>query len=373
MHGSTDDVRAMNTTWPHRSCPLSLVASRPEWLEGRDSAWDTGFGGRVTSMVVTAAHALTKGFGFEPSPEVCALEERARPRGGCFFLPPEGGDCGPRVEKLCFDANRLCDSAPSGTKKKAVYHGATLRIAPANVSAACRLLTGQDGRNCVDQVLAWRTISRVVLRLQPSVAARVHDLLAWSHESLSGTYGALHIRRTDLTKVHAWGRRASAVHPCKYVARLRAMAGRSAKGLSVFVAYDDPQSIDELRSCPDVQSLRWSLVTFPGGAPGREFLHDASVPLRLWAEMTLLAQATWLVATLSSNVGRLVQLMRQQSPDTLSSMDDFLSGDANRYARRVFRPDAFMGYSCTPRHKGPNRTCEQTGLAHFGNWSDGRT
>jgi len=84
--------------------------------------------------------------------------------------------------------------------------------------------------------------------------------------------------------------------------------------------------------------------------------------------MTLLAQATWLVATLSSNVGRLVQLMRQQSPDTLSSMDDFLSGDSNRHPRRVFRPDAFMGYSCTPRR---NRTCEHTGLAHFGNWSDG--
>ena len=359
----------MTTPWPYRSCPFSLVASRPEWLAGRDTAWDTGFGGRVTAMVVTAAHALTNGFGFEQSPEVCALEERSQPRSGCFFLPPIGSDCGPRIEKLCFDANRLCNSAPSGTKTKWVYHGPALRLTPANVSAACGLLKGKDDQICANQVLAWRVIASVVLRLQPTVARSVHEMLAWSRESavgLTGVYGALHIRRTDLTKVHAWGRRANAIHPCRYVLRLRDMAGTRASGLPVFVAYDDPQSIDELRSRPLVNALGWRLVTFPGGTPGREFLHDASVPLRLWAEMTLLAEATWLVATLSSNVGRLVQLMRQQSPDTLSSMDDLLSGDGNRYPRRVFRPDAFLGYACITRR---NRTCEQTGLHYYGSWS----
>ena len=49
---------------------------------------------------------------------------------------------------------------------------------------------------------------------------------------------------------------------------------------------------------------------------GRDVLY------RLYAEISLLVRANWTVGTFSSNVGRLVQLLRDQPEGTMVSMDD---------------------------------------------------
>ena len=56
-----------------------------------------------------------------------------------------------------------------------------------------------------------------------------------------------------------------------------------------------------------------------GGDPGRG--QSRAVVYRLYAELHLLVKANWTVATFSSNVGRVVQLLREQPEETCTSVD----------------------------------------------------
>ena len=95
------------------------------------------------------------------------------------------------------------------------------------------------------------------------------------------------------------------------------LSGRR-EALPVYVATDDISTVDELRACPEAQQLDWR-ITHAQSDPSRGI--EAAVTYRLWAEMTLLAHATWVVGTFSSNVGRLVQVLRTQEEASFQSVD----------------------------------------------------
>eukprot|EP00966_Prymnesium_polylepis_P059368 1376087-Prymnesium_polylepis.1 len=86
----------------------------------------------------------------------------------------------------------------------------------------------------------------------------------------------------------------------------------SAASLHIFVATDDLRTVVELGACPEATG--WNLHHLSGG------WWEGGIH-RLWAEITLLTRADWVVGTFSSNIGRLVQILRSQAPSTFHSMD----------------------------------------------------
>ena len=122
----------------------------------------------------------------------------------------------------------------------------------------------------------------------------------------------MHIRRTDKIV------EAEYQTECAYADQLAIMCGTRCDDLNVFIATDDMDVVDGVRSCDSAQRHNWQLHNMdgdPGRGDGRANLY------RLYAEMTLMVRAEWVVATFSSNVGRTVQLMRDQPPETMASLD----------------------------------------------------
>ena len=73
-----------------------------------------------------------------------------------------------------------------------------------------------------------------------------------------------------------------------------------------------------LRKCSVVTGNNWVLHNIAGQPPRNEL---RSGVYRLLAELQLLVGANVTVGTFSSNVGRLVQALRDQPPETMTSMD----------------------------------------------------
>ena len=69
----------------------------------------------------------------------------------------------------------------------------------------------------------------------------------------------------------------------------------------VFVATDDIKILPNLRACTVVREHGWTLHSFEGNPPRSEY--RASI-YRMWAEFSLLIDATYAVGTYTSNVGR---------------------------------------------------------------------
>jgi hypothetical protein len=92
----------------------------------------------------------------------------------------------------------------------------------------------------------------------------------------------------------------------------------------VFVASDDLRAVlDELRPerCAVVARNRWLVVSLGTESElSRDFRE--SVVHRLWAEIALLVKATAVVVSETSNVGRLVQVLRETDPLTLKYVED---------------------------------------------------
>ena len=90
------------------------------------------------------------------------------------------------------------------------------------------------------------------------------------------------------------------------------------RDLDVFIATDDITIVPQLRECPVVAENGWALHHLPGQPPRNE---RRSSIFRVLAELQLLVGAAFVVGTFSSNVGRLVQTLRHQPPETMTSMD----------------------------------------------------
>ena len=279
------------------TCEKTLISNREE---------DHGFGSLVSQAVVHAVGALGTGHGFQMSDMVCAIEDRGKPH--CFFQP--ASNCGSSI--LMVDglhrAHRNCAlNLHRLSKDKLILNRACYRAAEV-------LGRNSSRRLCVSGTTLekWRMVAKLILRVQPDIEARIQREyladLAWSR----GTYAAVHIRRTDKYK------EARPRATCAYAHRLAIMCGGRCGGLDVFVATDDISVVSEFATCNRSIQHRWKTHSLEGSPPrnwGRAAVY------RLYAELILMMRSEWAVATFSSNLGRLVQLMRDQPEDTMASLD----------------------------------------------------
>jgi len=266
-------------------------------MEMRTRRWDQtpdselGWGSKVNGMLVEAPGALVRGHAFKMSAKVCPVE--LRDRDDCFFQPVSA----------CASEVRYTGIGPFATPKDDAQRYAV---------EACRLLNPSNA-NCSNHLEAWRQVARVVLKVQPDVLAAVKLLMAPFDSLQSAAYAACHIRRTDKLISEA-----IAVPVCRYATQVAVLSGRRA-GLQVYIATDDLTVVNEFASCSETQELRWKL---------RHAMHDpgrgatANVTYWLWAEVSLLVGADWVVGTFSSNVGRLIQVLRTQDEGSFVSVDD---------------------------------------------------
>ena len=124
------------------------------------------------------------------------------------------------------------------------------------------------------------------------------------------------------------GLEANEIDICEYAVRLntllRAHPG-ARQGLKVFVATDDQRALNRLRTCDVSRRHAWTFETLPpapGEHPDRSVRsYNRPMLYYLWAEITLLVHAKWIVGTLSSNLGKVVQLLRTQPTSSFGAVD----------------------------------------------------
>lgn len=259
-----------------------------------------------------AIRAVHNGQGFVMPAQLCADEDRSRPN--CLFRP--SGNCGSLTLKRP-------GSRPGGTAPANGGIATELAAWPSELSSACRKAAASLGiqePRCAGGLEAWRVVAKLLLRLQPDIAAHIEreylDHFEWAR--VGGEFAAVHIRRGDKL------REATPVATCAYAERLAQLSDH-ATGLHVFVATDAPDSVGELRRCPPSARLGWHVHSLLQG----QVLQNTrtaqptgrAVVYRLWADIAMLVRAKWSVVTFSSNMGRLVQLLRDQPEATCASLD----------------------------------------------------
>lgn len=275
----------------------------------------TGWGSLVNRMLLAAPYAMINGLGFQPSQLVCAAEDAAySPH--CFFQPLS--NCG-QIVRVEFDRWPLHNYYEVGEEEvvRACHTAATvLGVAAPSCNSS--------------QLQAWRMIARLVLRVQPDVEERIHAVhlrgLPWA----GGRFAAMHIRRTD-KRIEA-----KPVAECTYASRLEQLCGDKCSELDVFVATDDLRVIDGVRKCEATARHSWRLRHFESD-PGRG--NSRAVVYRLYAELTLMSRAEWVVGTFSSNFARVTQLLRWQAEESMASVDDGCIGaDKNCPHNKLWHP-----------------------------------
>ena len=131
-----------------------------------------------------------------------------------------------------------------------------------------------------------------------------------------GRYAAMHVRRGDKdTDVGQQGY----TPICQYAAGLES---QSSSVKDVFVSSDDlVHVLNVLKECPASKRHGWQFRGFsPAKFPTtRGYLK--SDHLLLWAEITVMSRAAVVVGTLTSNTGRIVQLLRTQPEHTFVDVD----------------------------------------------------
>ena len=281
------------------TCEKTLIVNRAD---------ASGFGSLVNAAVAHAVTALGNGHGFQMSDMICASEDKGKPH--CFYQP--ASNCGSNI--------LISDGIPTdgwGIDNEWVQLSTNTRILERACFRAAEVLGGATASLSLcafgTTLEKWRIVAKLILRVQPDIEARIYrenlSLLAWSR----GTYAAVHIRRTDKYV------EAPPQATCAYADRLASMCQGRCGGLDVFVATDDIRVVREFAACHSSIQHSWKTHSLEGSPP-RNFGRAAHY--RLYAELMLMVRSEWVVATFSSNVGRLVQLMRDQSVDTMASLDD---------------------------------------------------
>ena len=278
--------------YPAQQCNVTVIRSREDAV---------GTGSLINSAMLDAVRSVARGQGVQMPAEVCAEEDRSSPH--CLFRP--SSNCGSHAQ------------AEFGIP------GPDLRPTDDELSSACRKAAaslGIEAANCAG-LDAWRMVAKLVLRLQPDIAARIQrnylDEFGWAR--VGGTFAAVHIRRGDKVTVEA-----NATPTCAYADQL-ARISQDARGLHVFVATDEAGTVVELQGCATSARLEWHVHTSARGhvlqntQTATKIGQDATY--RLWADLTMLVRAKWAVVTFTSNMGRLVQLLRDQPHASCGSGD----------------------------------------------------
>ena len=336
------ECRCLYPTWPWRHCDVTLVSTRSQdEIHGvGSSAGNTplGFGSLVNGMLHTAAFALEYGFGFQPSIQTC-------PRGGaraapfCYFAPVSA--CGSTARQVCHD--RFCDAlnVPFSRVARAPV---SFRALPnrTRLCAAIGRVSSELAQDCAESELGmWRAVARLSMREQPELASLVDPLVAVQVQRsrlADQPFVALHVRRGDK---HFESEPRDA---CDYADALAALLKRHSRlhdvRWTIFVASDEPTAIvAQLAACSTVQRHNWHLTAWSQGGVDELRLgarRDGDAQVRLWAELRLLARAAFVVCTFSSNVCRLVQLLRTQPAETLAPLDEGSGETSLRCPERSF-------------------------------------
>ena len=355
-------------------CNMALIPSRSPYF-GHPISGYHGWGSRVMGMAMLAPFAITRGMGFQMSQHICAVEDRNVVH--CFFQPATWCDA-TKVRVLAHDTRATCDTIPpsvdsliSGNKNLSSPEAVTAIVATHSttyftkdinklkgpgvafeisvpytqcrnssgtehsmisyrgnqpnreVNQACSILTG-DAKLCIG-LYAWRVVASYVLRPQPDVEnfIRLNYFSKLPFLSENKSYGAVHIRRTDaiacshkMNCAPSYSRKV--IEPCAFMNQMAVMNNRR-KDYYVFVSTDEIDNmLPVLKQCPVTTELKWQLQFFENN-PLRGGNRD--VIMRLWAEMTILIDAEFVVGTFSSNIDRLVQVLRTQDAASMHSID----------------------------------------------------
>ena len=300
----------------------------PTWIDTQRS--HQGLGSTINSALATG-WATSSRLRFGTWSHGCNRTDGAVCKWEDFFLQPS-----PAIVSI--------GELPAGNKKRKKKRECCVR-------AACvpfELLASHNS-NKMKGTLKLADLRRLVhasLTLQPRVRKAVDGVKLLA--GLSTQYAAFHIRRGD--KVHGNIRcskdsdtstevctlgnpslsEADIVQGSKYVEQLKKLPAAGIKQL--FVATDDAAAVLEVQAAaPHLQvlSMPKSETKVPkdhAGYQQRSYNSLSSVEkfaemVQLWAEIELLAEAKFFVGTFSSNIGRLVQMLRGQEENTAVSVD----------------------------------------------------
>ena len=130
--------------YPAMQCNVTVIRARE---------YPVGTGSLINSAMLDAVRSVARGQGVQMPAEVCAEEDRISPH--CLFRP--SSNCGSHAQ------------AEFGVP------GPELRPTDDELSSACRKAAaslGLEAANCAG-LDAWRMVAKLVLRLQPDIAARI--------------------------------------------------------------------------------------------------------------------------------------------------------------------------------------------------------
>ena len=303
--------------------------------------------GRVNLNLLAAAYAIEHDMGFQMSAGVCPTTARDLPY--CFFQPVS--HCGatefsvnPRSSHLGAFYERR---APSDPPERHRENRTWLALAERSANVICSSLGKRQSLRChadATRLELWRAVAQLVLAPQPDILDKVHSqylapLTVVTGLDLHATYAAMHIRRGDRRLGRA-NDRAAMLPACAFADALesRLSNASSSTGMHVFVATDEAAALQELRQCAAVQRHAWKIVSMveQHGDLERErraktgkqvcgtcHTWEQGTALRLWAEMTLMVHAAYVVGQFRSNVDTVVQMLRWQAPSTYVSLDAF--------------------------------------------------
>ena len=333
------DCACTDPVWPidDRLCRTTVVATRSSdpsrtivpSLDGtyHDAPQDIakfeappiGFGSRLNTMLTAAAYALKRGQGFQLSAGVCPIEHRDQPF--CFFQP--SSQCRGEDVRLVQAAEQ--DYHASLYPWRAHSRSQLFEL-HADICAKLAIPCGAQFGDGAAMLPMWRAVARLVYRVQPDVMGAIQRRwlapLAWAR---NGSFAAMHVRRGDKEGELPPGETFRGA--CEYAAQLAGLQrrrGMAQLDATVFVASDELRAVlAELRPerCAVVAKHRWRVVSLRADTQlSRDFRE--SVVHRLWAEIALLVQAATVVVSETSNVGRLVQVLREADPLTLKYVED---------------------------------------------------
>jgi hypothetical protein len=320
--------------WPITTCSSTLIPSRQWFNHSYPGKIPLGLGSQMLGMLHMAALALARGEGFQVHAYTCPEPMRSQ-HPFCWFAPVSR--CGDRAVEVCSEEGprRHCLAAIDDYIGSQAYRDAAAARPIPTLERMCSILhretspkSSTNGGRCAQNPLRfWRALARMIFQLQPEIEAQVNSrhlsTLPWAQERGSSGYGAVHVRRGDKTRN---GGEAKAVQVCRYADALATLLNHEQRGTGkihgrhVFVATDEPEVVvPRFRKCASTLAANWTVHAFHG-RPGRG--QSREVMVRLWAELTLLRHATVFVGTATSNVARLVQLLRYQHENTFVSLDN---------------------------------------------------
>lgn len=172
------------------------------------------------------------------------------------------------------------------------------------------------------RVHSARRVARTLWRLNMHTSEDVNTLLASAGVNvLNGRYVGMHVRRGDKRLEVA------DVQLMSYARAIRCLV-RDDDTMPVFVASDDGAVVAELRMLLAPREV----LAVPGveirtghyqiDVNRRYMRRNRAAVTALLAEVVALRQATWFIATFSSNFARMVHVLRDAPPQTSISLDD---------------------------------------------------